>query len=60
MHTNEVFMHLGADTAVHTSTTHATEVLRRRKQYVQEQLDAVQVQLQSLHARKGVALDTEV
>jgi Prefoldin subunit len=55
VHTNEVTLQLGANTAVHTSTAHAQQVLRRRRAYVDQQAASVRQQIAALEARADFA-----
>eukprot|EP00892_Ulva_mutabilis_P003224 jgi/Ulvmu1/12902/UM098_0090.1 len=60
VHTNEVFVHLSSDIAVHTSTKHAQAVLQRRRDYTVEKQELVQQQLDSLKSRRVFAESEKV
>ena len=48
-------MQLSPSVSIQTSTKHASQVLERRKKWVQEQQDLVQQQLDAMSARKDFA-----
>lgn len=57
MHTNEVYMRLSSNVTVHTSASHASGILERRKAYIKEQQDLVDQQLGAMTARKRFATE---